>query len=45
MTQDGREIARRTLPWPVSPGRVFRVPSSLLSGADPRGGPITISLG
>ncbi|XVQ88887.1 NAD(P)/FAD-dependent oxidoreductase [Microbispora siamensis] len=45
VTQDGREIARRTLPWPVSPGRVFRVPSSLLSGADPRGGPITISLG
>ncbi|TQS31039.1 NAD(P)/FAD-dependent oxidoreductase [Microbispora sp. KK1-11] len=44
VTQDGREIARRTLPWPVSPGRVFRVPSSLLSGADPRGGPITISL-
>ncbi|MEU6425241.1 FAD-dependent oxidoreductase [Microbispora sp. NPDC046973] len=45
VTQDGREIARRTLPWPVSPGRVFRVPSSLLSGADPRGGPITVSLG
>ncbi|GIH59431.1 NAD(P)/FAD-dependent oxidoreductase [Microbispora siamensis] len=45
VTQDGREVARRTLPWPVSPGRVFRVPSSLLSGADPRGGPITISLG
>ncbi|WP_249349577.1 NAD(P)/FAD-dependent oxidoreductase [Microbispora sp. H10836] len=44
VTQDGREIARRTLPWPVSPGRVFRVPSSMLSGADPRGGAITISL-
>ncbi|GAB3165726.1 NAD(P)/FAD-dependent oxidoreductase [Microbispora hainanensis] len=44
VTQDGREIARRTLPWPVSPGRVFRVPSSLLSGADPHGGPITVSL-
>ncbi|NJP22933.1 FAD-binding protein [Microbispora sp. SCL1-1] len=44
VTQGGREIARRTLPWPVSPGRVFRVPSSLLSGADPRGGPITVSL-
>lgn len=45
VTQDGRRIARRTLPWPVSPGRVFRVPSSLLSGADPRGGALTISLG
>ncbi|WP_433413379.1 NAD(P)/FAD-dependent oxidoreductase [Microtetraspora malaysiensis] len=44
VTQDGRRIARRTLPWPVSPGRVFRVPSSLLSGADPHGGPITIAL-
>ncbi|WP_147942322.1 NAD(P)/FAD-dependent oxidoreductase [Microbispora sp. CSR-4] len=44
VTQGGREIARRTLPWPVSPGRVFRVPSSLLSGVDPRGGPITVSL-
>ncbi len=44
VTQDGRRIARRTLPWPVSPGRVFRVPSSMLSGADPHGGPITIAL-
>ncbi|GIH37149.1 oxidoreductase [Microbispora corallina] len=44
VTQDGRVVARRTLPWPVSPGRVLRVPSSALSGADPRGGPITISL-
>ncbi|MFC9553529.1 NAD(P)/FAD-dependent oxidoreductase [Rhodococcus sp. NPDC056960] len=43
--QDGKIIARRTLPWPASPGRVFRVPSSVLDKADSRGGPVTVSLG
>lgn len=43
--QDGRVIGRRTLPWPASPGRVFRVPSSLLDRIDPAGGPVTVSLG
>jgi thioredoxin reductase len=42
--QDGRVIARKTLPWPASPGRVFRVPSDVLDGADPRGGPVTVSV-
>ncbi|WP_028921766.1 NAD(P)/FAD-dependent oxidoreductase [Pseudonocardia acaciae] len=42
--QGGRRIAHRVLPWPASPGRVFRVPSDLLSSADPLGGDITISL-
>jgi len=42
--QDGREVGRRTLPWPVAPGRVFRVPWSLLDDADPRGGDVTIGL-
>ncbi|MDX1876019.1 FAD-dependent oxidoreductase [Mycolicibacterium sp. 120266] len=42
--QDGRVIARKTLPWPASPGRVFRVPSRLLDGADLRGGPVTVSV-
>lgn len=37
-------IASRTLPWPASPGRVFRVPSSILANADPRGGPVTLSV-
>ena len=42
--QDGREIGRRSLPWSVAPGRVFRVPWSLLEKADPRGGEITVGL-
>lgn len=43
--QDGTVIGRKTLPWPASPGRVFRVPSSILDKADRRGGPVTLSLG
>lgn len=43
--QDGNVIGRRRLPWPASPGRVFRVPSSILDGADRNGGPVTLSLG
>jgi hypothetical protein len=42
--QDGRVIGRKTLPWPASPGRVFRVPSSILRAADPHGGTVTLSL-
>jgi thioredoxin reductase len=42
--QDGNVIGRKTLPWPASPGRVFRVPSSILAKADPRGGAVTISI-
>lgn len=42
--QGGSTIARRRLLWPAAPGRVFRVPWSLLSDADPRGGEICIGL-
>jgi thioredoxin reductase len=42
--QDGRVIAHKVLPWPASPGRVFRVPASVLHDADPRGGPVTVSV-
>lgn len=42
--QGGRLLTRRALPWPASPGRVFRVPWSVLDGADPDGGPIHLSL-
>ncbi|GAA1499666.1 NAD(P)/FAD-dependent oxidoreductase [Streptomyces synnematoformans] len=42
--QDGRVLGRRTLPWPASPGRVFRVPWGLAAGADRRGGPVHIGL-
>ncbi len=43
--QDGKVIGRKTLPWPASPGRVFRVPSSILDTVDHRGGPVSLSLG
>ncbi|MFE2448564.1 NAD(P)/FAD-dependent oxidoreductase [Streptomyces sp. NPDC021218] len=42
--QDGRVIARRSLSWPAAPGRVFRVPSSVLEGVSPSGGPVHIGL-
>ncbi len=42
--QDGAVIGRATLPWPASPGRVFRVPSRILDGVDARGGPVVLSL-
>ena len=42
--QDEMTIATKTLPWPASPGRVFRVPANVLNRVDPTGGPVTISL-
>lgn len=43
--QDGKVVARRRLPWPASPGRVFRVPSALLARVDRSGGDVHIGLG
>lgn len=43
--QDGNTVGRKILPWPASPGRVFRVPSSILDGVDPAGAAVTITLG
>lgn len=42
--QDGRRIGAARLPWPAAPGRVFRVPFTLVAGADPAGGPVTVAL-
>jgi thioredoxin reductase len=42
--QDGTTIATKTLPWPASPGRVFRVPAGVLKRVDTKGGPVTVSL-
>lgn len=42
--QDGRVVGHKTLPWPASPGRMFRVPSSILDAADYRGGSVSLSL-
>jgi thioredoxin reductase len=44
VTQDGRRLARRRLPWPASPGRVFRIPSSMVARANSDGGAITIDI-
>jgi thioredoxin reductase len=43
-TQSGKVIGRKTLPWPASPGRVFRVPSSILRDVEASRGPVTLSL-
>jgi hypothetical protein len=42
--QDGRTIGAKRTPWPAAPGRIFRAPWSLVSGADPEGGDVTIAL-
>ena len=44
VSQNGRTIASRRLPWPASPGRVFRVPSTVLDGVDPTGGDVLINV-
>jgi len=43
--QSGRLLTRRRLAWPASPGRVLRVPWSMLDRAVPGGGPVRLSLG
>ena len=43
--QDGPVLSRRRLPWPLAPGRVFRVPWSMASGARVDAGDVTIRLG
>ncbi len=44
LEQDGRVVGRKRVPWPAAPGRVFRVPSDVLDGVDPRGGTVTVRL-
>lgn len=43
--QDGRVLATQRVPWPAAPGRVFRVPWTLVRGARPEGGEVRIGLG
>ncbi len=42
--QGGRIIARRRLPWPVSSGRVFRVPWDMFRHVDPEAGDVMVGL-
>ena len=46
VSHDGNVLASRRLPWPAAPGRVFRIPSSLLTSARalPAEGTVHISL-
>jgi thioredoxin reductase len=46
VVHDGRVLASRQLPWPAAPGRVFRIPSWMLTnaGALPEEGTIRITL-
>lgn len=41
--QDGGTLATKRTPWPAAPGRVYRAPWSLVAGADPEGGDVTVS--
>jgi len=43
--QDGKVVGELRVPWPASPGRVFRVPSAILDGVGPQGGPVHLGLG
>lgn len=43
-SQDGAEIGRQRLWWPAAPGRVFRIPSSLVAKARQGAGPVTVAL-
>jgi thioredoxin reductase len=43
VVQAGEVIAKRRLPWPAAPGRVFRVPSGVLDRVRPDAGPVSIS--
>ncbi|GAA2181826.1 FAD-dependent oxidoreductase [Brooklawnia cerclae] len=43
--QAGRVVGRVRTPWPAAPGRVFRIPASVLEGVDRRGEEVRISLG
>ncbi|GAB88839.1 NAD(P)/FAD-dependent oxidoreductase [Gordonia rhizosphera] len=42
--QDGHLVASKTLPWPASPGRVFRVPWSIMDRVRPDGGDVSVSI-
>lgn len=42
--QGERVVGRVRTWWPAAPGRVFRVPSRVLRGTDPQGGPVVIDV-
>ncbi|WP_327098533.1 NAD(P)/FAD-dependent oxidoreductase [Nocardia vinacea] len=44
LEQQGSIVAARRVPWPASPGRVFRVPWSIMDRIDLSRGPVTVGL-
>lgn len=44
VSQDGRFLGRHRIWWPAAPGRVFRLPASVLDRARADGGDISIAL-
>ena len=42
--QGGRPLARRRLPWPLAPGRAFRIPWGLVAEARADDGDVTLSI-
>ena len=44
VSQQGRVVAKKQLPWPATPGRVFRIPASILDRVDLRGGDATVDI-
>ena len=44
ISQGGKVLASRILPWPASPGRTFRIPASMMRRADPLQGEVTVSV-
>lgn len=44
VSQGGRVVARRRLPWPAAPGRVFRIPGDILNSARPDGGEARVTI-
>ncbi|MGW5152205.1 NAD(P)/FAD-dependent oxidoreductase [Rhodococcus koreensis] len=44
LSQNGRVVTTKTLPWAASPGRVFRVPWSIMRDVDPSRGPVTVGV-
>ena len=44
MTVNRVTLATKRLWWPAAPGRVFRVPSDILTKLAPTGGPATINI-
>jgi thioredoxin reductase len=44
VSQDGRSLGRHRIWWPAAPGRVFRLPTSVLDGARADAGEVSIAL-